>query len=84
MNFIGDLNEAARVETNVLTRKQLKDAAIELRAAIDALGIDATDENARAFNAAWVRAVRILKRATPPVDPRPFGAGVKPQEALAA
>jgi hypothetical protein len=83
-NFIGELNEAARVCPDVLLRKLLKDCAIEIDLAIKALCADATGQNLARLNGAWAHAGSVLEKAKTCFDPAPNGAGMREPARLAA
>lgn len=73
MNFVFQLREAAKAETNILTRKLLQDIATELSTAIDVLAIKRSAQAMKTLNGVWVRAVKILETHTPagaPSSPR--------------
>jgi hypothetical protein len=72
---IGALNEAARVEVKEDTRHMLKSAALLLREAVERLCVEASLENMINLNGVWAYSARVLKLATPQVDPNPPQAG---------
>lgn len=65
MNFVLQLRDAAKVETNILTRKLLHDIATELSTAIDVLAMKRSTTAMQNLNGVWVRAVKILETHTP-------------------
>jgi hypothetical protein len=63
MSFLLELRTAGLQCPNVLTRKQLRDAADDIQKAILAVSTMPCDETMQALNSAWSHAVRIYRLA---------------------
>lgn len=71
MNFVRELREAAKRESNLLLEKMLRDIADELSTAIDVLAIKRSTVAMQNLNGVWVRAAHLLAKHTPVGDPQP-------------
>jgi hypothetical protein len=77
------LNERARTCPDVLQQKLLKDMALEVRQALDALHKAPTVTAMQDLNGLWVRAVNMLHRTEPNTQP-PRGGAFREGARLAA
>lgn len=72
-SLLFELNEAARLCPNLLTQKQLRDAAAELRSALVALADNPATPLMAQLQCVWSKALRLLSRA--PASPDGGGSG---------
>lgn len=77
MNFLMELREAAKVESNVEKCENLKALADELQWAIDSLHGRPTEERMQRLNGVWIRAHVAMLNVTPRVTPHPPAAVVE-------
>lgn len=84
-SFVKELRDAAKNCPDILIRKMCKDIADEIQMHCLSLSACPSAETLRLLNAAWVRAVNILAKATPTPDTPPrSGAGEIDMERIAA
>jgi hypothetical protein len=80
-SFVLQLNEAARQCPNLMTKKQLRDCAADLKAACVAIGAACTLENGKRVSSLFARGWRLLCIAQATT---PGGNGARMKEAKAA
>lgn len=84
-SFLKELRDAAARCPDLLVSKMCRDIADEIHARVLSLSVCPSHDTMRQLNAAWVRAVNVLAKATPtPGDNPRSGAGEVEQERLAA
>lgn len=84
MSYLFKLNEAARLTPNHTLKRQLRECASDIRASVNMLYLDVTEENARAVSGAFARGWRLLKRAENDTPPGGQGGALKEGARLAA
>ena len=77
MNFLLELRETAKHQTDVLQRKLLRDAADELQGAIDGVRDNPCTKTMIILNGCWMRAVGVYNRARMPEPPGSSGGALR-------
>lgn len=83
-SFLLECRDAAKLCSDVLIKKLLRDATDMLAFSLKALAEKPTKENMQRANALWARTHVILQKALPVPDPIPPRAGAGELERMAA